>query len=129
MRNPLSRIVFLLSLALCFCSCQNRVGRICARFGINLQRIHYKVVEKTDNWYPNGDGELFVRLSLSLAQEEELNEVLSQMRLSGAIELPMFDQHAKLISGKNARSIKSLDTGIYLIDIDKQDSRNYSLIV
>ena len=129
MRFPLSRFVFLISLALCFCSCQDRVGRICDRFGINLQRIHYKVVEKTDNWYPNSDGEFFVRLSFPLALKEELNDVSNQMKNAGAIAMPMLVQHSKRISGKNAQFVKNLDTGLYLIDVDKSDSRNYTIIV
>lgn len=129
MRIHLSRFILILSLVLYFCSCQNRISLSCANFGVNLQRIHFKVVEKAENWYPNGDGEFFVRLSLSSAQEDELKNLLNQMNVSGAIKMPMLSQHEKLMSGKGAKYVKNLDTGLYLIDVDKSDSRNYSLII
>ena len=43
--------------------------------------------------------------------------------------MPMLTQHKKLMSGKGANYVKCLDTGLYLIDIDESDSRNYSLII
>lgn len=125
----LSRFVSLLCLVLCLCSCQERVSRICSSFGINLQQVQYQVVEKTENWYPNVDGELFVRLSFASTQEDELNYISSQMKTSGAIEMPILTQHEKLISGKGTNYVKSLDTGLYLLDVDKSDPRNYSLII
>lgn len=128
-KSTLSRFVSLISLLLCLCSCQDRIDRICSHFGVNLQRTHYDVVEKTDKWHPNGDSELFVRLSFPSAHEDELNDILSQMKNSGAIEMPMLSQHSKLMSGKSVQYIRGLDTGLYLIDVDKNDSRNYNLIV
>lgn len=127
--GALLRYVSLLSLVLSLCSCQDRVGRICSHFGINVQQIHYAVVEKTENWYPNGDGELFIKLSIPSVHEDELNYIASQMKASGAIEMPMLNPHAKLITGKSINYVKSIDSGLYLIDIDKSDSRNYCLIV
>ena len=130
MRISLSRFAVLLSFVLCLCSCQQyRVCCICARFGVNLRGIPFKVVEKTEHWCPNGDGDLFVRVSFPSAQEDELNHISSQMRISGALEMPMLTQHKKLMSGKGANYVKCLDTGLYLIDIDESDSRNYSLII
>lgn len=126
---PLSRLFLLLSLVFCCCSCQDRAGRIYAHFGVNLPRGHYEVVEKTDQWCPNGDGEFFVRLSMASAQESELNDLISQMLRSGAEELPMSNGHATLLSGESLRYVQNLESGFYLIDVDKNDSRNYSLVV
>ncbi len=125
----LSRVVSMLSLVLCLSSCQDRIDHICSGFGINLQQIEYKVVEKTEKWYPNGDGELFILLSFPTAQDSELNDISSQMSDSGAIEMPMLKQHKKIMSGKGIGYVRGLDSGLYLIDIDKSDPRNYSLIV
>lgn len=116
-------------LCLVLSSCQDRIDQICSGFGINLQQIEYNVVEKTEKWYPNGDGELFVRLSLSTSQDGELDDISSQMSDSGAIEMPMLKQHEKIMSGKGIGYVRGLDSGLYLMDIDKSDPRNYSLIV
>ena len=127
--SPLSRLFLLLSLVFCCCSCQDRTGRICAHFDISLPRGHYEVVEIAEQSYPNGDGEFFVRLSLASAQDYELNDIISQMRRSGAGELPMSSEHAEFISGKCAHYVEHLEKGFYLIDVDETDSRNYSLVV
>lgn len=124
-----SRFVIVLLLVFCSCSCQDRMSLICSRFGINLQRLRFDVVEKSEHWYPNGDGELFVRLSVASVPEDKLNEISNQMTSSGAIELPMLNQHAILMSGECANYVRHLDTGLYLIDVDRDDTRNYSLIV
>ena len=123
----LLRVVSMLCLVLS--SCQDRIDHICSGFGINLQQIEYNVVEKTEKWYPNGDGELFILLSFPTAQDGELNDISSQMSDSGAIEMPMLKQHKKIMSGKGIGYVRGLDSGLYLMDIDKSDSRNYSLIV
>lgn len=121
--------VLLVSLVLCTSCSQDRISGICAHHGINLQRTHFKVVEKSEQWCPNGDGELFVRLSLSSTQKDRLNNIISQMKNSGAIEMPMLNQHAKVLSGKSANYVERLETGLYLIDVNKRDPRNYDLIV
>lgn len=129
MKILLSRFVSLLSITLCLCSCQDRISIICSHFGINLQRTHYIIEEKTDKWYPNGDGELFVRISFPTAQDKELNYILNQMKIAGALHMPMLSQHKKLMSGRGVNYVNNLDMGLYLIDVDNSDSRNYSLIV
>lgn len=43
--------------------------------------------------------------------------------------MPMLEQHKKIMSGKGIGYVRGLDSGLYLMDIDKSDPRNYSLIV
>ena len=43
--------------------------------------------------------------------------------------MPMLKQHKKIMSRKGIGYVRGLDSGLYLMDIDKSDPRNYSLIV
>ena len=51
------------------------------------------------------------------------------MKIAGALHMPMLSQHKKLMSGRGVNYVNNLDMGLYLIDVDNSDSRNYSLII
>ena len=96
---------------------QYRISLICSGFGINLHQIKYKVVEQTEKWYPNGDGELFIRLSFPTAQDGELKDISSQMSDSGAIYSVLRSHHCIVIPNLNMGRYMEIRTKVTMAPI------------
>ena len=84
-----TRIIILLC-ALLLCSCARTPNKIVeAVFSMDIKDIHYRQMEKVDQWTINGDGHCFLRLSLKEASMEELDRLKNRMISLGASQLPI----------------------------------------
>ncbi len=96
--------------------------------GLDLRNIKYTVVERNEQWLPNGDGEFYARLSFSAASEEAVDDFIRQMLDNGANELPVTAQSTALL--KSLESYREpFHKGYYIIKLDSTDTRNYNLLI
>ena len=66
---------------------EGRIERILKELGVNARNIEFSIVEKTEQWCPNGDGEFFARLSFPSASE--VDKFRKEMIGNGAKPLPV----------------------------------------
>lgn len=119
-------IVFLF----CFISCQNRIvaGKIYHSVSVDIRRLDYSIVKQEEEWLPNGDGQYHVQLSFANSPAADLDSLLSQMKKIGALNLPI--KNVPTIMLNELDKYKQDDSqGLYLLQVDSLDYRNYSVLV
>lgn len=124
----IKRFLVILILALIVCSCQSRINKIIDSFGVDLKGIPFSIIDKEEQWYPNGDGKLFAELSFESASTEDIIAIKKQMLNKGAKELPIVN-YPFIIWGDISSYCESSSRGLYVLQIDSVDTRNYSLMI
>ena len=100
------------------CSLHRRIERILEGFGVDARNIEFSIVEKTEQWCPNGDGEFFARLSFPSASE--VDKFRREMIGNGAKPLPVRkkDYYVGVRS-----SILDHENGWYIVQADNPDNK------
>ena len=100
------------------CSLQRRIERILEGFGVNARNIEFSIVEKTEQWCPNGDGFFLARLSFPSASE--VDKFRREMIGNGAKPLPVRkkDRYVGVSS-----DILDLENGWYIVEADNPDNK------
>ena len=102
---------------------EGRIERILKQFGVNARNIEFSIVEKTEQWCPNGDGEFFARLSFPSASE--VDKFRKEMIGNGAKPLPVRKKdHYVGVSS----DIMDLENGWYIVEADNPDNRPRDLV-
>lgn len=125
MKHYVLPLVILLILSI---SCQRSINQTVAFFGVNLKGIEYEVVDQYDRWIPfNGNGECYLRLSLSKTNDDNINRIAAQMIDKGARQLPLKERDI-IIPGR-LRQYYSSNDGLYVLKVDNNDARDYYLLI
>ena len=98
------------------CSLQRRIERILEGFGVNARNIEFSIVEKTEQWCPNGDGEFFARLSFPSASE--VDKFRREMIGNGAKPLPVREKDYY-----GSRFDIDYENGWYIVQADNPDNK------
>lgn len=105
------------------CSLQGRIERILEGFGVDARNIEFSIVEKTEQWCPNGDGEFFARLSFPSASE--VDKFRREMIGNGAKPLPVRKKdHYVGVSS----DILDHENGWYIVLVDNPDNKSRYLV-
>ena len=105
------------------CSLQRRIERILEGFGVNARNIEFSIVEKTEQWCPNGDGEFFARLSFPSASE--VDKFRREMIGNGAKPLPV--RKKDLYVGVRF-NILDYENGWYIVQVHGRHNKYRNLV-
>lgn len=95
---------------------EGRIKTILKDAGVDARNIEFSIVEKTEQWCPNGDGEFFARLSFPSASE--VDKFRREMIGSGAKPLPV---RKKDLYGVRF-NILDYENGWYIVQADNPDN-------
>ena len=100
------------------CTLEGRIERILEGFGVNARNIEFSIVEKTEQWCPNGDGEFFARLSFPSASE--VDKFRKEMIGNGAKPLPV----RKKDYYQGFRPILVYENGWYIVQVREPNNKS-----
>lgn len=121
-----SRALWACFMLLSLISCSRSINRTIGLFGIDSSSLVYSIVEQDEYWFPNGDGHFYCRLSYKPSSEGDIYLFKEQMMMKGAQALPINDS---LYLNYLQSYRNTTNKGIYIIQIDTIDSRDFSAIV
>ena len=102
---------------------EGRIERILKELGVNARNIEFSIVEKTEQWFPNGDGYFFARLSFPSASE--VDKFRKEMIGNGAKPLPVRKKdHYQGVRS----SILDLDNGWYIVQVHDRHNNYRNLV-
>lgn len=105
------------------CTLEGRIERILKELGVNARNIEFSIVEKTEQWCPNGDGEFVARLSFPSASE--VDKFRREMIGNGAKPLPVREKDHYI----GVRSdILDYENGWYIVQVDNPDNKSREFI-
>ena len=102
---------------------EGRIERILKELGVNARNIEFSIVEKTEQWCPNGDGYFFARLSFPSASE--VDKFRREMIGNGAKPLPVRkkDRYVGVSS-----DILDLENGWYIVQVHNRHNKYRNLV-
>lgn len=114
-----------------FTSCMRSMRLTFQLFGLDISSIHYTVIEREEEWIPNGDGQFFFRASIKDMGEKERQEFKNRLINNGAAPLPVIEDVFLAIPSKyKDKTSSSLSPcGLYILIPDKRMKYDYSLFI
>ena len=104
-----------------FCSFKPKyVKQIYVQFGVIINKNTIKLNLENEKWFPNGDG--FYLSLLTLKNSSEIEKILNQKKF---VTLPIKED---LPVGEIYNKLKSLENGYYLLEVDKEDPRDFKIL-
>lgn len=127
----MNRFFFIIAISflLLIYSCHRSIDRTIRLFGINLCPYNYTIIDKYERWAPNGDGELYAIISLNKIKARDLRKLKNQMISNGARSLPIKECETVYSSKVKQYVVDNTLSGLYIIQVDKYDNRDYNLLV
>ena len=98
---------------------EGRIKTILKDAGVDARNIEFSIVEKTEQWCPNGDGFFLARLSFPSASD--VDKFRREMIGNGAKPLPVRkkDRYVGVSS-----DILDLENGWYIVEADIPDNKS-----